>query len=344
MTRKKQLELRKAILPYEKADLKNSVIQMINTIFPFFLFWYLAYESLAVSYLLSIPFILLASGFLVRIFILFHDCCHNSFFKNKKANDILGNITGFITLFAFRQWRHEHNVHHATSGNLNKRGVGDIWVMTVEEYKNASFKQRVFYRVYRNPIVMFGLGPLYLILIANRLNRKEAKLKERFNTYFINSSIVLIYGLMCYVIGWQAFLMVQGPIMFIGAMLGIWLFYVQHHFEDTYFENEEDWDFVKAAVEGSSFYKLPKWLQWITGNIGFHHVHHLSPRVPNYYLEEAHKNNQTLHSVPTVTIRSSFRALQYRLWDEKYQQFISFSQLKKQSKSMGRKLVQKAVE
>lgn len=342
MSKEKQLKLRKSIAPYEKADLKTSARQLVNTFTPFFLLWYLAYESLSVSYLLSLLFIVPAAGFLVRIFILFHDACHNSFFKNKHANNVLGNITGVLTLFPFRQWRHSHNIHHATSSNLNKRGVGDIWVMTVAEYNNASWGQRAAYRMYRNPFVMFVLGPLYLLLVSNRKNRKGARLSERMNTYFINLSILALYGGMCWLIGWQAFFMIQGPIVFIAAFLGIWLFYIQHHFEDTYFEKEENWDFVKAAVEGSSFYKLPKWMQWLTGNIGYHHVHHLSPKVPNYYLETVHEKNEELRSVPVVTIRSSFIALKYRLWDEKNNRFISFNELNKIH--LNRKFVQKAID
>ncbi len=342
MTREKQLELRKAVAPYEKSDIKKSIRQLVNTFVPFFLLWYVAYESLEVSYLLSLVFIIAASGFLVRIFIIFHDACHNSFFRNKHANNVIGNIAGVLTLFPFRQWRHSHNVHHATSGNLNKRGVGDIWVMTVEEYKQATPRQRAAYRMYRNPFVMFGLGPIYLLLITNRMNRKGAHMKERMNTYLINLSILGLCGMMCLLIGWKEFFMIQGPLAFIAAALGIWLFYIQHHFEDTYFEKEEEWNFVKAAVDGSSFYKLPKWMQWFTGNIGFHHVHHLSPKVPNYHLEEAHEKNDMLSTVPVVTIRSSFVALKYRLWDEEHKCFISFHELNK--KQVSRKYVQNAID
>ncbi len=342
MTKEKQVELRKMVAPYEKADMKKSIRQLVNTFIPFFLLWYIAYESLDVSYLLSLVFIIAASGFLVRIFIIFHDACHNSFFRNKHANNVIGNIAAVLTLFPFRQWRHSHNVHHATSGNLNKRGVGDIWVMTVEEYQQATFWQRAAYRMYRNPFVMFGLGPLYLLLITNRINRKGARLKERMNTYFINLSVLGVYGMMCFLIGWKEFFMIQGPLAYIAAALGIWLFYIQHHFEDTYFEKEEEWNFVKAAVDGSSFYKLPKWVQWFTGNIGFHHVHHLSPKVPNYHLEEVHENNNMLNSVPVVTVRSSFIALKYRLWDEKSKCFISFRELNKNQVS--RKYIQNAID
>ena len=203
--------------------------------------------------------------------------------------------------------------------------------MTVEEYQKASVRQRFAYRFYRNPFVLFILGPFYLILISNRMNRKKARMKERLDTYLTNVAIVCLYGIMCWLIGWQSFLMIQGPIVFIASALGVWLFYIQHHFEDSYFEEDLEWDYVKAAVEGSSFYKLPKWAQWITGNIGYHHVHHLSPRVPNYYLEDVHNNNSELNSAPTITVRRSLKALRYRLWDERNKQFISFQDIKKQA-------------
>ena len=331
MTKEFQRNLRRKLAPYEKAELSKSIWQIINTIIPFLLLWYLAYKSLSLSYFITFLLIIPTAGLLIRIFIIFHDCCHMSFFKNKRANEIVGTITGILTLFPYKKWRHDHNVHHATSGNLNKRGVGDIWVMTVEEYQKASVRQRFAYQFYRNPFVLFILGPFYLILISNRMNRKKARMEERLDTYLTNVAIVCLYGIMCWLIGWQSFLMIQGPIVFIASALGVWLFYIQHHFEDSYFEEDPEWDYVKAAVEGSSFYKLPKWAQWITGNIGYHHVHHLSPRVPNYYLEDVHNNNSELNSVPTITVRRSLKALRYRLWDERNKQFISFQDIKKQA-------------
>ncbi|SHG90971.1 fatty acid desaturase [Ornithinibacillus halophilus] len=332
MSRKKQAELKKSVAPFAKSDTKASVIQLINTVPPFILLWFLAYQSLSISFWLSLAFSIVASGFVVRIFIIFHDCTHMSFFKNPKANRIIGTITGIITHFAFEKWKRSHAIHHATSSNLDKRGTGDVWVMTVDEYIQASFWGRLAYRLYRNPIVMFGLGPLYLFLISNRFNRKGAKPKERWNTYLINFTIVSIYALLVWTIGWQALLMVQLPILFISGSLGIWLFYVQHQFEDSYFENEEEWDYVKAAVDGSSYYKLPLILQWITGNIGFHHVHHLSPRVPNYKLEEAHESTPPLQKATTITLASSLKSIRFRLYDEENKNFISFKEIKQRMK------------
>ncbi|WP_156290093.1 fatty acid desaturase [Oceanobacillus salinisoli] len=328
MSKQKQAQLRKSVASFATADIKASIIQIANSFIPFFLLWYLAYQSLSVSILLSLGFSIAAAGFVVRIFIIFHDCTHMSFFKNSKANRILGTITGIITHFAFEKWKRSHSIHHATSGNLDKRGTGDIWIMTVEEYANASIWGKLAYRLYRNPIILFGLGPLYLFLIDNRFNRKGAKPKERWNTYLINTSIVVIYALLIWAIGWQAFLMVQLPVLFVAGSLGIWLFYVQHQFEDSYFENEEEWDYVKAAVDGSSYYKLPKILQWITGNIGFHHVHHLSPRVPNYQLEKAHESTPPLQNATTITLKSSLESIRFRLYDQASRSFVSFKEYK----------------
>lgn len=265
---------------------------------------------------------------MIRSFIIFHDCTHGSFFKNKKLNNFFGNVTGVITHFAYEKWKKEHAIHHATSGNLDKRGVGDIWVMTVKEYEEASKWERFQYRLYRNPVILFGFGPLYLFLIANRVNRKAAKRQERINTHVLTLIIVAIYLLIGFTLGWHVLLMVQLPIIYIAGMAGIWLFYVQHQFEDSYFENESEWDFVKAAVDGSSYYKLPAWLEWMTGSIGYHHVHHLAPRVPNYHLEEAHENTPPLHQATTITLKTSLESIKFRLYDEENNTFITFKKMK----------------
>ncbi|APC49906.1 fatty acid desaturase [Virgibacillus halodenitrificans] len=328
MSRQKQAQLRKSVASFANSDMKASIMQLINTILPFFLLWFLAYQSLSLSIWLSVALSVIAAGFVIRIFIIFHDCTHGSFFKSSKANRVVGTITGIITLFAFEKWKRSHAIHHATSGNLDKRGTGDVWVMTVEEYVQASVWERLAYRLYRNPIVMFGFGPLYLFLLSNRFNRKGAKRKERLNTYLINVSIMVIYSLLIWVVGWQAFLMIQLPILFVSGALGIWLFYVQHQFEDSYFENEDEWDFVKAAVDGSSYYKLPKVIQWLTGSIGFHHVHHLSPRVPNYHLEKAHESTPPLQKATTITLATSLKSIRFRLYDEATRSFVTFKEVK----------------
>lgn len=328
MSRQKQAQLRKNVAPFATSDTKSSIRQLLNTLLPFFLLWFLAYQSLSISVWLTVALAVVASGFVIRIFIIFHDCTHMSFFKNNRANRVVGTITGMITLFPYEKWKRNHAIHHATSSNLDKRGTGDVWVMTVDEYVEASFWGRLKYRLYRTPFVMFGLGPIYLYLISNRFNRKGAKRKERINTYVINASIVVIYALVIWAVGWQAFLIIQLPILFIAGSLGIWLFYVQHQFEDSYFENESEWDFVKAAVDGSSYYKLPKVLEWLTGNIGYHHVHHLSPRVPNYKLEAAHESTPPLQKATTITLASSLKSIRFRLFDEASKSFVNFKDVK----------------
>lgn len=328
MSKEKIAQLRKHVSPFEKADVKKSIRQMINTILPFLAAWFLAYQALSISIFLTIPLAIIAAGFVVRMFIIFHDCTHGSFFKNKKANNIVGTIMGVLTLFPYEKWKREHSIHHASSGNLDKRGVGDIWVMTIEEYIAASKWTRLQYRLYRNPLVMFGLGPLYLIMITSRFNRKDARKKERTNTYVINAALVVLYGAVIALVGWQSFLIVQGITMFTAGLLGIWLFYVQHTFEDSYFEDESEWDYVKAAIEGSSYYELPKVLQWVTGNIGFHHVHHLSPRVPNYNLEKAHTLTPPLQKATTIGLLSSLKSLRYKLYDAKNKTFVTFRDIK----------------
>lgn len=321
-------DMKKNVAPYEEVDTKSSIRQLVNTLLPLILLWYGAYMSLSVSYWLTLPITIIAGGFLVRTFIIFHDCCHQSFFKNRLANEILGTITGVLTLCPYQQWKNTHSIHHATSSNLDKRGVGDMWLLTIDEYMAASAWTKFVYRMYRNPVMMLMVGPIYIFLVAYRFNRKGARRKEKISTYVTNVALVGLYSLLIWAIGWQAFILVQLPIFFISGMLGIWLFYVQHQFEHSYFEHDEEWEYVNAAVEGSSYYKLPKVLQWITGNIGFHHVHHLSPKVPNYNLEKAHEATPPLQKATTITIRTSLRSLRFRLWDEQNKTFISFKELK----------------
>ncbi|WP_055109318.1 fatty acid desaturase [Paenibacillus ihumii] len=321
-------DLKKNVAPYEEIDMKSSIRQLFNTLLPLVLLWYGAYLSLSVSYWLTLPITIVAGGFLVRTFIIFHDCCHQSFFKSRLANEILGTITGVLTLCPYQQWKNTHSIHHATSSNLDKRGVGDMWLLTIDEYMAASAWTKFVYRMYRNPFMMLVVGPIYIFLVAYRFNRKDARRKERISTYVTNVALVGVYGLLIWAIGWQAFVLVQLPIFFVSGMLGIWLFYVQHQFEHSYFEHDEEWEYVNAAVEGSSYYKLPKILQWITGNIGFHHVHHLSPKVPNYNLEKAHEATPPLQKATTITIRTSLKSLRFRLWDERSKTFISFKELK----------------
>src|SRR5699024_207523 len=330
--REKTVQLHIKVRPYAVADHRKSTLQIFNTIIPLLLTWVLAYLLMPVSVFLSIALAVLASGLIVRTFIIFHDCTHGSFYHNKKLNDTLGTITGVLTTFPYDKWKREHSIHHASSSNLDERGTGDIWMMTVDEYREASRWQKFAYRAYRNPFVMFGLGPLYLVLISNRKNRSDAKPKERWNTHLINIIMIALTDGLIYLVGWQAFFIVPGVSLYIAALLGIWLFYIQHTFEDSYFEEEEKWNYVKAAVEGSSYYQLPKFLQWLTGNIGFHHVHHLAPRIPNYHLEDAHDNTPDLKYATTITLATSLGSLKYRLYDPDNNRFVTFKQYRAQER------------
>ena len=322
----KTKKLRKDVAPFAKSEKRKSIMQMANTLIPLLVAWALGFYLLQYSPWLTVVCSVVAAGFVVRTFIIFHDCTHGSFFKNKKANDYVGFVTGVLTSFPYAKWKREHTIHHATSSNLDKRGIGDIDMLTVDEYMEKSKLGRLGYRLYRNPIVMFGLGPIYMVLVLNRVNRSDAKRKERINTHLTTVTIAAILGSLIWLTSWQAVLLVYGVTLFIAGSLGIWLFYIQHTYEDSYFEYNEDWDYVKAAVEGSSYYKLPKLLQWITGNIGFHHVHHLSPRVPNYHLEAAHEAVPPLQKATTITLTTSLESIRYKLYDPERKRFITFKE------------------
>lgn len=330
-----QAALRKEVAPFEQTDTRRSILQLVNTLLPLAALWAAAAAALSVSYVLSLICSIAAAGFLVRTFIIFHDCCHGSFFKSKRANDIAGTLTGVLTMTPYRQWKHTHAIHHATSGNLDKRGTGDIWVMTVEEYRQAKPLRRLWYRFYRNPLVMFGLGPAYTFLLEYRFNRRGAKGSERLNTYLTNAGIAALYALLIVLAGWKPFLLVQGPLFLTAGLVGVWLFYVQHNFEDSYFAHDDEWSYVRAAVEGSSYYRLPKPLQWLTGNIGFHHVHHLSPKVPNYFLERAHHAAPALAKAPTIDLYGSLKSLKFRLWDEEQGRFVGFREARAKLRARG---------
>lgn len=322
----KTKKLRKDVAPFAKAERRKSIIQMVNTLVPLMIAWVAGFYLLQYSPWLTVACSGIAAGFVVRTFIIFHDCTHGSFFKSKKANDYVGFVTGVLTSFPYEKWKREHTIHHATSSNLDKRGIGDIDMLTVDEYMEKSKLGRFGYRLYRNPLVMFGLGPIYMALILNRFNRSDAKKKERINTHLTTLAMVAVLGSLVLLTSWQAVLLVYGVTLFIAGALGIWLFYIQHTYEDSYFEYNEEWDYVKAAVEGSSYYKLPKLLQWITGNIGFHHVHHLSPRVPNYHLEAVHESVAPLQKATTITLTTSLESVRYKLYDPEQKKFVTFKE------------------
>ncbi len=317
------------VTKYQEPSLPRAIWQMVNTFGPFVLLWYLMYLCLPISWWLVVPLAILAGGFVVRIFIIFHDCGHGSYFRSRKANDIVGFIAGVITLTPYYHWRWEHNIHHATSGHLDKRGVGDIWTLTVEEYLQASRWQRFSYRLARNPFILFVLAPLYLFIFRQRFPSPEASPRERDSVHWMNIAILAMAAGLSLIFGLEAYLLIQLIIIGVAGSAGVWLFYVQHQFEDVYWERGEDWDYTRAALEGSSFYKLPKILQWFSGNIGFHHIHHLSSRIPNYNLERCHNADPLFQKVKPITLTASLKSFTFRLWDEQRRKLVGYNHLRK---------------
>ena len=313
---------------YQKASTRRAVWQMINTIGPYLGLWVLMYLCLDVSYWLVMPLALLAGAFMVRAFIIFHDCGHGSFFKSKKANAIVGVITGVLTLTPYYQWRWEHAIHHSSSGDLDRRGTGDVWTLTVEEYLQSSRWRKFAYRLARNPFVLFVLAPLVLFLFLNRVPNRRAPRRERMSVHWTNLAMLVIAAGLSWVFGWKAYLIIQLTVLMVAGSVGVWLFYVQHQFEGVYWERNENWDYATAALQGSSFYKLPKVFQWFSGNIGFHHIHHLSPRIPNYHLEKCHKSEPLFQAVKPVTLFGSLRSFTFRLWDEQRHRLVGYGHLK----------------
>jgi len=318
----------KGIRAYQNAAKWRSIWQLVNSIGPYVALWAVSIWALQYSFWLSLPSTILAAGFSIRIFIIFHDCGHSSFFASKKANHLWGMITGVLTFTPFYYWTRQHALHHATSGNLDKRGYGDIWTMTVEEYRNASRFTRLKYRLYRNPFVLLVLGPIFLLLIVHRFVRGGGTIKDRISVYGTNLALAGVIGGMIQLIGLPAYLMIQLPILFIALTSGVWLFYVQHQFEGVYWTRQESWDIISTAIHGSSFYKLPAVLNWFTGNIGYHHVHHANPRVPNYFLSRCHRQIPALQTIEPIGFWRSFKSLTYRLYDERKNKLVGFRYLK----------------
>jgi acyl-lipid omega-6 desaturase (Delta-12 desaturase) len=313
---------------YQQSSTWRATWQIINTLVPYSALWYLMHLSLAVSWWLVLPLAVLAGAFLVRVFIIFHDCGHGSFYKSPAANDAVGFISGILTFTPYYHWRWEHAIHHSAAGDLDRRGTGDVWTLTVQEYLESSRWRRFAYRLSRNPIVLFILAPLALFLIRQRFPSADANRRERHSVYAMNAAILGMAVALSVVFGVKAYLLIQLVVLTTAGSAGVWLFYVQHQFEGVYWERSENWSYTDAALRGSSFYKLPKVLQWFSGNIGFHHIHHLSPRIPNYNLEKCHDAEPLFQTVKPITLFASFKSFSYRLWDEKRRQLIGYRQLR----------------
>ncbi|MCB1164141.1 fatty acid desaturase [bacterium] len=327
--RSPHVDWRALVAPFERSCTRRSLLQIATSVLPYLALWAAMLFSLRISYWLTLALAIPTTGFLVRSFIICHDCGHGAFFRARWANRLVGFVTGLLVFIPSGGWSHEHARHHATSGDLDRRGGGgDIWTLTVAEYRAASRWERLRYRLYRHPLVMFGLGPFFVFLLNYRVWRREDSTRARRSKVLTNLTLAAIAAVMCLTIGWKAYLMIQLPLIFLAGVAGIWLFYVQHQFEGTYWARKGKWDYLRQALEGSSFYKLPRLLQWFSGNIGFHHIHHLSPRIPNYFLERCHLSSPLFSRVKPVTLRASFSSLRFKLWDEDAGRLVGFGALK----------------
>ncbi len=321
-----KLDVQQAIKKYERPILWKAIWQLANTFLPYIILCILMYLSYMAgySYWIIIFLSVLAAGMLVRIFVFLHDCAHQSFFASRKANTILGHICGVLTFTPFEDWRRIHGWHHNTFGNLDRRGKGDVWTMTVVEFRSASKTKRFWYRFFRNPFVLLFLGPAFLFLVSYRYLQKGSKRRQINSVIFTNAAIAVIIIVASLTIGFKAYALIHLPVIFFAGVTGVWLFYIQHQFEGVYWFRHDQWDPVKASLYGSSYYKLPKVIQWFTANIGIHHIHHLRARIPNYNLQSAHDDTKAFLDVKPLTLGKSIACLQLKLWDEKGQRLVGF--------------------
>lgn len=317
---------REAIAGYEKADVRRSVLDVMTSLVPYLALSVAMYYLVAVSYWLVLALAVPASGFLLRTYIVFHDCAHGSFLPWKRANVWLGIAFGLFVYSPFNAWKHEHAVHHATSSDLDRRGIGDVDTLTVSEYMAKSPLGRLGYRLVRNPVVMLGLGPLWALAIQPRFSQGSGRRQDRRSVLYTDLALAVMVGGLVWGIGWKDYLLVQLPMMMLAGAAGVFLFYVQHQFEDAHWARRDSWSYSDAALRGASYLKLPKVLQFFTANIGLHHVHHLSARIPNYRLQQAHDENEFLHAAPTISLLDGIHALRLKLWDEEHARLVTFAQ------------------
>ena len=319
---------RRAVEPYVGSDARRASFQLATTLTALALTIALSYLAMDASVWLSALLALPIAGLLVRTFVLMHDCAHGSFYPSRRWNDAVGFVTGVITLTPFAQWRRDHALHHASSGDLDRRGHGDVPTLTVREYQARSWRGRLGYRIIRHPLLLMLGGPIHLA-IGQRLRgtSKATGPTQQASVLATNIGIVVMLGGAMWLFGWEAVLLVYALPYYLAAMAGVWLFYVQHQFEDAYWAPHTDWDYVDAALRGSSHLDLPRILSWFTGDIGLHHVHHVAPKIPNYRLQRCHRENALFHASPKVTLRSGFAALRLALWDEAQQRLVRFSDI-----------------
>ncbi len=324
-----EADWRRLLAPYKKASWGSALFQLANTLIPFLLLWtataYGVSRSQPLAFLLVIP----TAFFFIRMFIIQHDCGHGAFFPSRFANNLVGAVLGVFTLFPYGYWRRTHAIHHATNGNLDQREFGDIKTLTVREYRELSPAKRFLYRAYRHPLVLFGVGPTYQFVLKHRLPIDIPWSWKREWRSVITTNLALgatLYGLAS-IFGWATVALVSFPVIVLAGAIGVWLFYVQHQFEGTYWQPTESWDYYRAAVDGSLFYDLHPVLHWLTGNIGFHHIHHMASQIPNYRLAEAFRDNPSLQNVTRLSLRQSLRCASLRLWDEERREMVRFRDL-----------------
>ncbi|HLE84988.1 MAG TPA: fatty acid desaturase, partial [Thermoanaerobaculia bacterium] len=318
------------LAPYKQPDTRRAILQVLDTAIPFVALWALMLASLQISYALTLLLAVPTAGLLVRLFIIQHDCGHGSFFPSQRANHVLGGILGVVTLTPYRYWRRTHAIHHATSGNLDRRELGDVLTKTVGEYRSLGFWGRLGYRLYRHPVVLLVFGPAWQFLIKHRLpfDAPRSWKSEWASVLWTNFALAALVVVMAATVGIGPFLLVWTPVFILSGAAGVWLFYVQHQFEDTYWERQEGWDFHLAGIEGSSFYDLPAVAHWFTGNIGFHHVHHLSSKIPNYRLRQCMAEVPDLQHVTRLKFVESLACLRLTLWDEETRKLVRFRDLR----------------
>lgn len=327
--------INRELAPFQRSETHRAVGQLLNSLIPYFVLWYLMIRSLEISYALTLVLAVIAAGFLIRIFIFFHDCGHNSFFPSTKTNKIVGAWLGLLVFTPGEQWWHSHALHHASSSNLDKRGRGDVMMLTEEEFIHLNRWQRLGYRMFRNPPVMFFLGSFYMFVISHRLPLPHYGKKETRSVIFNNLGILAIAAGMSLLIGWKAYLMIQLPVLWLAGIAGVWLFYLQHQFPGSYWKRSAEWNYVASGLLGASYYRLPKILDWFSGSIGYHHIHHLSPRIPNYFLARAHAGSPIAQKWARVlTIRDSLGAVRLKLWSESTQRMVGFPRQVRQAESV----------
>jgi omega-6 fatty acid desaturase (delta-12 desaturase) len=314
---------------YEAPNAGKAALQLLNTLVPYLALFALMYLTISwhLPYWVTLLIALPAGALLVRLFIFFHDCCHGSYVGSRLGLQVLGNVLGVIVFTAYSDWRYSHGIHHSTSGNLDRRGIGDVWTMTLEEYAAASKFTRILYRVFRNPLFMFGVIPAFSYLIMHRFPTRHSHKSQILNILYTDVALAVIILAASLTIGIKAYLMIQLPIMILGGAGGVWLFYIQHQFDPSYWARTEDWGSMESALQGSSYYKLPKLLQWVSGNIGFHHIHHLRPRIPNYNLERCLNETPELQLPDSLSLWRSLKSVRLKVWDEKEKVLLSFRQM-----------------